>query len=111
MAAWPAHAQPASGQALAVVRVEVVRAEALEAQGDGGIERDQPPAQGWQAVSLPDMWSARWPGFDGVVWYRVHWQQRDRQQPAALMFDYLNMAGVVYLNGNLLARDSQLTEP
>lgn len=72
---------------------------------------DGPPVTGWVPVSLPDIWSTRWPGFDGVVWYRLSWQGADPRQPVALLLDYLNMAGAVYLNGSLLMRDTSLVEP
>ena len=72
---------------------------------------DTPPATGWVAVSLPDDWSRRWSDFDGDVWYRLTWQQADTTRPVALMLDYLNMAGAVYLNGTLLMRDAHLAEP
>ncbi|QCP52948.1 histidine kinase [Trinickia violacea] len=72
---------------------------------------DAPPASGWVSVSLPDDWSTRWPEFDGVVWYRLTWQQPKPAAPVAVMLDYLNMAGAVYLNGELLTRDPQLVEP
>jgi signal transduction histidine kinase len=70
-----------------------------------------PPQTGWTDVSLPDDWSLRWPGFDGVVWYRLVWNQTDAAAPVGLMMDYLNMAGVVSLNGVQLSRDPNLTEP
>ncbi|MGF6757567.1 7TM diverse intracellular signaling domain-containing protein [Paraburkholderia sp. GAS42] len=72
---------------------------------------DTPPAAGWTSVSLPDDWSSRWPDFDGDVWYRLTWRQAGTAQPVALMLDYLNMAGAIYLNGTLLMRDPHLTEP
>lgn len=72
---------------------------------------DTLPATGWVAVSLPDDWSRRWSDFDGDVWYRLTWQQADTTRPVALMLDYLNMAGAVYLNGTLLMRDAHLAEP
>jgi hypothetical protein len=46
-----------------------------------------------------------------VVWYRLSWQGADPRQPVALLLDYLNMAGAVYLNGSLLMRDTSLVEP
>lgn len=109
----PVHAQPLPGGALAaaVVRVEAVRAQALDAQGGIVVERDRPPVTGWVEVALPDAWAKRWPDFDGVVWYRLHWRQADSGAPTALMLDYLNMAGAVYLNGTLLVRDAQLADP
>ena len=62
-------------------------------------------------VKLPDFWATRWPGFDGVVWYRLSWQQARADTPIAALLDYLNMAGAIYLNGTLLNRDTNLAEP
>ncbi|WP_233804972.1 sensor histidine kinase [Paraburkholderia sp. HP33-1] len=70
-----------------------------------------PPQDGWTAVTLPDIWTQRWPHFDGVVWYRVRWNQTPGSHPAAVALDYLNMAGEIWLNGALLRRDEHLAEP
>ena len=73
-----------------------------------------PPAAGWTAVTLPDSWTARWPGFDGVVWYRLRWSEPADPaglRPKGLMTGYFNMAGAVYLNGSLIGGDSELVEP
>lgn len=73
----------------------------------------QPPADGWVPVTLPDVWTHRWPTFDGVVWYRLTWHESAANATAGrgLMLEYLNMAGAVYLNGSLLGRDDSLVEP
>jgi signal transduction histidine kinase len=60
---------------------------------------------------LPEVWTTHWPDFDGVVWYRLRWEQPAPAEPVGLMLDYLNMAGAVYLNGSLLSRDDSLVEP
>ncbi|SCK08681.1 hypothetical protein VAR608DRAFT_0268 [Variovorax sp. HW608] len=73
-----------------------------------------PPPEGWTPVTLPDSWTARWPGFDGVVWYRLRWDEpADVVLPRStgLMIEYINMAGAVYLNGSLIGGDSELVEP
>ena len=70
-----------------------------------------PPDSGWAGVSLPDDWSARWPGFDGVVWYRLTWSQPAPVTDAGLYIEYLNMAGAIDVNGATLARDASLVEP
>ncbi len=62
-------------------------------------------------MTVPDSWSTRWPDFDGVVWYRLTWQQASPVQATGLMLDHLNMAGMVYLNGALLYQDRNLVEP
>ncbi|WP_246792785.1 sensor histidine kinase [Burkholderia perseverans] len=78
----------------------------------GAWDAAMPPAAGWLRVTLPDVWTSRWPGFDGVVWYRLNWSGAcGAGAPLAVFIDYLNMAGAVYLNGTMLGRDAQLTEP
>lgn len=101
---------PASQQAnplanlptLAFASIEAVRSDWHAAE---------PPAEGWRQASLPEVWTTHWPGFDGVVWYRLRWEQPTPVEPVGLMLDYLNMAGAVYLNGALLNRDASLVEP
>ena len=85
----------------------LVQAEAVR----GGWDQQQPPEEGWEPVQLMDVWTARWPEHDGVVWYRLRWQQQDATQPVGLLVDYLCMAGAIQLNGSLIARDPQLVEP
>jgi signal transduction histidine kinase len=70
-----------------------------------------PPAEGWTPITLPDSWATRWPAFDGVVWYRLTWQQPDPVGETGLLLTYLNMAGAVSLNGTPIARDASLVEP
>jgi signal transduction histidine kinase len=81
--------------------------EAARSNGDTAT----PPVSGWRPVTLPDDWSKRWPGYDGVVWYRLTWDQHDAATPAALMIDYWTLAGAAYLNGSPIARDTHLVEP
>ena len=61
----------------------------------GDWQDSAPPATGWVPVTLMDQWQARWPGHDGVVWYRLQWNQVDATQPAGVLIEYLNMADVV----------------
>lgn len=77
----------------------------------GGWNEAVPPAAGWVPVTLTDHWQTRWPGYDGVVWYRLHWQQESAGQPVGLLLDYVSMAAAVYVNGQLVARDRALVEP
>lgn len=79
------------------------------ARSDPGAET--PPVSGWRPVMLPDDWSTRWPDFEGVVWYRLSWNQHDAGRPTALMLDYWTLAGAAYLNGSPIARDAHLSEP
>ena len=111
MPASAANAATDNAGMLPFYRIEAVKAQALDAQAGTALEQDRPPATGWVDVTLPDMWSTRWPGFDGVVWYRLSWRQPRADTPLAFALDYLNMAGAIYLNGTLLMRDGHLAEP
>ena len=95
----PAEARPAP---LSFESVEAAKA---------GWDSQAPPAGGWHRVALPDDWSRRWPGHDGVVWYRLSWIQADATQPVGVAVDYWTLAGAAFLNGQPIARDAQLTEP
>jgi signal transduction histidine kinase len=98
--AWP---QPSQAQ----IPTQVLpQAEAVRA----GWDSTAPPATGWTSVALPDSWALRWPGFDGVVWYRMRWQS-DGVAPIGLMMSYLNMAGSVTLNGAIISHDPSQVEP
>lgn len=86
-----------------------------------------PPTSGWQPVTLPDNWDNRLGTFFDVkaikqptmtVWYRVGFSSicsqkstAQAQEAFAVTIDGMNMAGEVYLNGDLLWRDAQMTEP
>lgn len=71
----------------------------------------EPPAEGWEAVTIPDAWNSRWPRHDGVVWYRLRWQQRDADAPTALLIESICLAGAIWVNGSPLWRDASLIEP
>ena len=88
--------------------VTLLRAEAARA---AGWDDDAPPQDGWTAVTLPDSWSARWPSFDGVAWYRLRWDEPERPRATGLLLSYLSMAGAVFLNGVPIDRDASLVEP
>lgn len=83
----------------------------MEAVRGTGWGDTAPPAEGWTPVALPDSWAARWAGFDGVVWYRLTWEQPEQLREAGLLLHYLNMAGEVSLNGTTISRDQSLVEP
>lgn len=79
-----------------------------------------PPDSGWETVTLPDLWKQRWPEHQGAVWYRIAWQQAcdsttpgptNASAPLGLGIHSIQMAGAVYLNGDLLWRDASLVEP
>ena len=95
----------AHAQATEVIRI--AHAEAVRADW----QSPAAPVQGWVQVPLADQWQTRWPDHDGVVWYRLRWQQGDADQPTGLLLDYTCMAAAVYLNGSLIDRDPSLVEP
>jgi signal transduction histidine kinase len=82
-------------------------AEAVRADWDSVA----PPVSGWIPVHLTDMWTTQWPRHNGVVWYRLRWDQRDAQPPLGLLLDYVSLADAVYVNGSLIHRDPHLREP
>jgi signal transduction histidine kinase len=96
------HAQPV---APAIVTID--RAEAAQADWHAAA----PPVTGWTPVKLMDYWNTRWPRHDGVVWYRVHWNQAGTDAPVGLLLDYACMADAVWVNGSQIHRDPQLVEP
>ena len=83
----------------------------VEAVRSPGWNDAAPPVDGWAPVTLPDSWAGRWPGFDGVVWYRLTWEQPEQVREVGLLLHYLNMAGAVSLNGTPISRDESLVEP
>ncbi len=84
---------------------------AARAAHDAPLDAPPRPADGWEAVTLPDDWTRRWPAHDGTVWYRIEWTPTACAEPLALGIDALVMAGEVYLNDDLLWRDAALVEP
>ena len=84
----------------------LITAEAVRGDWDS----QAPPASGWTPVTLLDLWDKRWPDHNGVVWYRLSWQQDD-VAPIGLLLDYTCMASAIHLNGSLIARDPSLVEP
>lgn len=94
-------------------RVNVSDVGAARATNDDS----EPPTDGWETVSVPDLWKVRWPNHVGPVWYRVTWSreceaaQVPQNWPVALGIDGVGMAGEVYLNDDLIWRDNALTEP
>jgi signal transduction histidine kinase len=101
MAQAGAQEPPAPAPAL---QVEAVRADAAS---------QRPPQEGWTPVQLPDLWTTRWPGYDGVTWYRLRWNEPEGGPPAArgLRLDSASLAAAFYLNGHAIGRDLRLVEP
>lgn len=71
----------------------------------------KPPETGWVPVKLPDDWSHRWTRHDGVVWYRLTWQQAQASRPVGVLLNQVTLADAVYVNGSLIHRDPNLVEP
>ncbi|WP_236903786.1 sensor histidine kinase [Comamonas serinivorans] len=70
-----------------------------------------PPATGWEAARTPDDWTRRWPGHDGVVWYRLRWDIEGAPQTQGLYIPFVMQAAVITVNGVELQRDDHLVEP
>ncbi len=70
-----------------------------------------PPYDGWTSVTLPDNWARRWPEHDGVVWYRLRWEQPDPAVPTGLLLPWTNMASTLWVNGIEIHRDARLVDP
>lgn len=108
--------RPAVAQGVDPCHPSIIATQA--ARGSSGMppENQAPPVHGWVDVRLPDIWTDRWPDHDGVVWYRMDWIAGCglaglRTQPLALATDSIRMAGQIFVNGDLLWRDTNLSEP
>lgn len=105
MLAFPAFAQesaPAADATMDLRSADAATADWLS---------PSPPAEGWTPVQLVDTWDGRWPQHDGVVWYRLHWNQASADRPVGLLIDYVSSAYALYVNGSLVYRDDHLVEP
>lgn len=87
--------------------LQFTHAEAVRAGWDSAA----PPSSGWTRVHLTDLWTTQWPRHNGVVWYRLRWNQREMRQPLGLLLDRVCQADAVYVNGSLIYRDAHLHEP
>lgn len=99
--------QPQASPALKQIKV-LTQAEAAPSDDWNATT---PPAVGGVPVQLMDYWNKRWPHRDGVVWYRLHWNQTNANAPIDLLLDYVCMADVVWVNGSMVYRDPHLVEP
>lgn len=78
--------------------------------------QNKSPETGWENVKLPDVWDIRWKNYNGGVWYKIDWEwfcEREHSLNQSIVFalDYLNSAGAVYLNKDLLWANQHLQEP
>jgi signal transduction histidine kinase len=101
----------AAGPPLALAQQPAPPELHVQAVRGTGWNETTPPTGGWTSVTLPDSWAERWPGFDGVVWYRLTWTQPAQDREAGLLLNYFNMAGAVFLNDTPILRDPSLVEP
>ena len=74
------------------------------------------PKTGWVEVKNPDVWTKRWPYYDGGVWYHFawHWSCSDShelKEPIAFSVEGMSSAGAVFFNRNLMWKDKHLVEP
>lgn len=105
----PAWAQAVDTPAVCAPRVLAIEA----ARAVEGVDPTVRPASGWEAVALPDVWTRRWPGYDGTVWYRIHWERgcAGLTEPLGLGVDGMSMAGEIFINNDRLWSDASLVEP
>lgn len=79
-----------------------------------GPDGTQRPATGWQPVTLPDQWDKRKFYYTGSAWYKMIWDYHcfnAKKTPMTLAISYINMAGQVFINDELLWQDQSLVEP
>ena len=82
-----------------------------KATGQDGIQR---PETGWQNVKLPDQWDKRKFYYTGSTWYKIVWDYQcptTTKTPITIVISYINMAGQVFINDDLLWQDQSLVEP
>ncbi|MGY6268860.1 7TM diverse intracellular signaling domain-containing protein [Achromobacter denitrificans] len=105
LALWlaPAWAQ----QAAPDCTVQVLGIQVAKGDADGA----RPGPGEWQPVTLPDDWSARWPGYGGTAWYRIDWRKQCPRGQVALVLESVVMAGEAYVNDERIWSDPQLAEP
>ena len=114
---WLAPSHPGKDAAASACAAQILSTQAARAYPPDFAR----PVDGWESVSLPDLWTRRWPSHSGSVWYRIDWTQRcdntagaaspGRDVPVALGIDAISVAGAVYSNDVLLWRDQSLQEP
>lgn len=110
---WAQPLAPADTNACSARVLAVTAARAPAALAPGAPPR---PIQGWEPVALPDVWTRRWPGHGGTVWYRIDWERgctakAAGAQPVALSLSGMSMAGEIFINHDVLWRDASLVEP
>lgn len=76
----------------------------------------QLPTIGWELVQLPDRWDKTWFNYSGGAWYKLKWGLQCNgnarlAEPVAVSISYINSAGAIFLNNELLWSDQHLKEP
>ena len=97
----------AQNSAQCAAQIQSVQVAKAESQG-------RPPALEtleWTTVHLPDQWKTRWPHYAGSAWYRLDLNLPCPDASVALTLTSIIMAGEVYINQDLLWRDTHLSEP
>ncbi|WP_349307088.1 sensor histidine kinase [Acinetobacter corruptisaponis] len=82
-----------------------------KATGQDGIQR---PETDWQNVKLPDQWDKRKFYYTGSTWYKIVWDYQcptTTKTPITIVISYINMAGQIFINDDLLWQDQSLVEP
>lgn len=82
-----------------------------KATGQDGIQR---PETGWQNVKVPDQWDKRKFYYTGSTWYKIVWDYQcptTTKTPITIVISYINMAGQIFINDDLLWQDQSLVEP
>ena len=74
------------------------------------------PRQDWQTTTLPHYWESSLSPNQQARWYKILWDLHCEDlssidEPVVFALDYLNSAGAVYFNGDLLWKDKHLVEP
>lgn len=73
------------------------------------------PSQNWINLSkLPHHWNHLWQPFEQSAWYKITFNYdcpHAVDQPVHILFDYLSLAGKVYINDELLWKSNSLSEP
>lgn len=73
------------------------------------------PTSGWKEVELPDNWAIHEQNYNGGAWYKILWKpdcsSGTISESFAFSIEYINSAGAVYFNRNVLWRDKNLIEP
>jgi signal transduction histidine kinase len=72
------------------------------------------PAMGARVQPLPDDWSQSRPGFEGTVWYRVHFDAPDAGDAQAVLALYVERVCTnleVHLNGRRIFSGGRMEEP